>query len=168
MDIDSHPPTAVQPEPAPIEHQQEEQQQQNNTRILPKSKKWWKKALNIRPMANSSTKPSAAELELISHHLRLIEEKEELSRRQDFLNTQLDLHETEQRIVQFRMKIVAEDDAGNGGGHCNGTVSALPPTSPFYAALRHQNNTALLLELKQLIDHKNDLVMRISDYEDEA
>ncbi|KAL3083463.1 hypothetical protein niasHS_011265 [Heterodera schachtii] len=111
---------------------------------------------------------SAAELELISHHLRLIEEKEELSRRQDFLNTQLDLHETEQRIVQLRMKIVAEDDAGIGGGHCNGTVSALPPTSPFYAALRHQNNTALLLELKQLIDHKNDLVMRISDYEDEA
>ncbi|KAL3120024.1 hypothetical protein niasHT_004040 [Heterodera trifolii] len=111
---------------------------------------------------------SAAESELISHHLRLIEEKEELSRRQDFLNTQLDLHETEQRIVQLRMKIVAEDDAGNGGGHCNGTVSALPPTSPFYAALRHQNNTALLLELKQLIDHKNDLVMRISDYEDEA
>ncbi|KAL3120025.1 hypothetical protein niasHT_004041 [Heterodera trifolii] len=60
MEIDSHPSAAVQPKPAPIEHQQEEQQQQNNTRILPKSKKWWKKALNIRPMANSSTKPRSS------------------------------------------------------------------------------------------------------------
>uniref|UniRef100_A0A183C497 HAP1 N-terminal domain-containing protein n=1 Tax=Globodera pallida TaxID=36090 RepID=A0A183C497_GLOPA len=105
----------------------------------------------VNPIA-FSVPGSEAETELINHHLRLIDEKEQLSRRQDILNAQLDLNETELKIAQLRTKIADGGDDNDG--------------APFYASLRHDSN-AMLLELKEMMDHKNDLMMRIADYEDE-
>lgn len=53
---------------------------------------------------------SKEERDLIEHHTRLVVEKDQLSRRQDYLNVQLELNETECKISQLRSMLAINGD----------------------------------------------------------
>ena len=106
-------------------------------------------------------KDSNEESELIEHHQRLVGDKDQLSRRQDFLNVQLDLNETEFKIAHLRSLLAAgesSDEVDGGGGG--------PPASHWSTPNRRDSNV-LLLELKELMDQKDELTHQLSDMEAE-
>nr|CAD2162387.1 unnamed protein product [Meloidogyne enterolobii] len=103
---------------------------------------------------------SEQEIEIIEHHQRLVGEKEQLSRRQDYLNFKLELYEVDFKIVNLR-KLLATS-AGENEENLNNEVDG---ENILINGRRDSNQ--MLMELKEFMDIKDELTHKLSDLEAE-
>ncbi|CAK5041697.1 unnamed protein product [Meloidogyne enterolobii] len=103
---------------------------------------------------------SEQEIEIIEHHQRLVGEKEQLSRRQDYLNFKLELYEVDFKIVNLR-KLLATS-AGENEENLNNEVDG---KNILINGRRDSNQ--MLMELKEFMDIKDELTHKLSDLEAE-
>lgn len=106
---------------------------------------------------------SKEERDLIEHHTRLVVEKDQLSRRQDYLNVQLELNETECKISQLRSMLAINGDVDEQQNE----EEVDGPIASIFQYERRRDSNALLLELKELVDRKDQLTHQLSDMEAE-
>ncbi|CAK5068832.1 unnamed protein product [Meloidogyne enterolobii] len=103
---------------------------------------------------------SEQEIEIIEHHQRLVGEKEQLSRRQDYLNFKLELYEVDFKIVNLR-KLLATS-AGENEENLNNEEDG---ENILINGRRDSNQ--MLMELKEFMDIKDELTHKLSDLEAE-
>uniref|UniRef100_A0A914NGK1 Uncharacterized protein n=1 Tax=Meloidogyne incognita TaxID=6306 RepID=A0A914NGK1_MELIC len=103
---------------------------------------------------------SEQENEIIEHHQRLVGEKEQLSRRQDYLNFQLELSEVDFKIINLR-KLLATS-VGENEENLNNEVDG---ENILINGRRDSNQ--MLMELKEFMDIKDELTHKLSDLEAE-
>uniref|UniRef100_A0A914L6A0 C2 NT-type domain-containing protein n=1 Tax=Meloidogyne incognita TaxID=6306 RepID=A0A914L6A0_MELIC len=104
---------------------------------------------------------SEQENEIIEHHQRLVGEKEQLSRRQDYLNFQLELSEVDFKIINLR-KLLATSVGENEENLNNEVVDG---ENILINGRRDSNQ--MLMELKEFMDIKDELTHKLSDLEAE-
>nr|CAD2184837.1 unnamed protein product [Meloidogyne enterolobii] len=103
---------------------------------------------------------SEQENEIIEHHQRLVGEKEQLSRRQDYLNFQLELSEVDFKIINLRKLLATsvgenEENLNNEADGENILING------------RRDSNQMLMELKEFMDIKDELTHKLSDLEAE-
>uniref|UniRef100_A0A1I8B7S0 BMERB domain-containing protein n=1 Tax=Meloidogyne hapla TaxID=6305 RepID=A0A1I8B7S0_MELHA len=98
---------------------------------------------------------SEQENEIIEHHQRLVGEKEQLSRRQDYLNFQLELNETDFKILHLRKRLATSNEENNEIDGENILING------------RRDSNQMLMELKEFMDLKDELTHKLSDLEAE-
>lgn len=107
---------------------------------------------------------------MIEHHQRLVGEKDQLSRRQDYLNVQLELNETEFKIAHLRSRLSNNSTEEEGKFNIiqceiQNNIPCTAHDSSILMQGHRRDSNDLLLELKKLVDQKNELTHQLSDME---
>ncbi|KAF7638642.1 C2 NT-type domain-containing protein [Meloidogyne graminicola] len=113
------------------------------------------------PIIQKKEEGSDQETELIEHHHRLVGEKDQLSRRQDYLNVQLELNETEFKLLHLRNRLTTSVSPNER----NLDNEGIEGEAILMNARRDSNN--LLIEYRELMDLKDELTHKLSDLEEE-
>uniref|UniRef100_A0A915NF26 C2 NT-type domain-containing protein n=1 Tax=Meloidogyne floridensis TaxID=298350 RepID=A0A915NF26_9BILA len=111
---------------------------------------------------------SEQENEIIEHHQRLVGEKEQLSRRQDYLNFQLELSEVDFKIINLR-KLLATSVGENEENLNNEGIFKYKYIMDGENILINgrRDSNQMLMELKEFMDIKDELTHKLSDLEAE-